>query len=201
MNRRSFIQLGALWVPPLFAIGRARGQAITLADPAMVGRTRISSSAGCSLWASNTIDNDYYQTTGCAQKIKNGGSISVCQVDLLMQRAGADATVHVELWTAATGGSQIGADSEVLTINAAGFSTKAWGTFTFSTAPSPTTDFWIRLELDTGTIPRWQVDYEHATNDGTHYPFTDASDDAAYCAYAFSANRTKSDFTFKVYTQ
>lgn len=196
MNRRKFMWTGAIFVPAAKSIAQAG-----LRSPAFVGRlNKPAVSAGCSLWASSTIDTDYYQVEGCAQKIKNSGTISVCQVDLLMQRV-ADATVHVELWTAATGGSQIGSSSADVTINAAGFATKAWGAFTFGTPPSPTTDFWIRLILGSGTIPRWQVDYEHATNDGNHYPFTDGTDDAAYCAYAFSANRTKSDFTFKVYTQ
>jgi len=36
MRRRTFLKR-ALWVPPLFAIGRAKGQALTLTDSAFVG--------------------------------------------------------------------------------------------------------------------------------------------------------------------
>ena len=58
MNRRSFIKHGALWVPPLFAIGRARGAVLTLADPAMVGRSRPAGSS------SPTLQDSYeWQTT------------------------------------------------------------------------------------------------------------------------------------------
>lgn len=40
MNRRRFLKSGALWIPPMFAIGRARGAVLTLSDPALLGRTR-----------------------------------------------------------------------------------------------------------------------------------------------------------------
>lgn len=44
MNRRNFIKKGAIWVPSLFAIGRARGQAFTFRDPAFVRKTVAGSS-------------------------------------------------------------------------------------------------------------------------------------------------------------
>jgi len=50
MNRRSFLKSG-LWAPPLFAIGRARGQAITLSDSAMVGRARPASTSSFTYYA------------------------------------------------------------------------------------------------------------------------------------------------------
>lgn len=59
MNRRRFLKSGALWVPPLFAIGRARGAVLTLADPAMVGRTRpAGSSLSCPPDGSPDISQD-----------------------------------------------------------------------------------------------------------------------------------------------
>lgn len=43
MNRRNFIKQGAIWVPSLFAIGRARGQAFTFRDPAFVRKAVVES--------------------------------------------------------------------------------------------------------------------------------------------------------------
>lgn len=44
MKRREFIKQGALWVPTLFAIGKARGQALSLRDPAFVRKASVGSS-------------------------------------------------------------------------------------------------------------------------------------------------------------
>ena len=46
MKRRDFIRHGTLWVPTLFSIGRARGQAFTFRDPATV-RTSDAPTATC----------------------------------------------------------------------------------------------------------------------------------------------------------
>lgn len=43
-TRRQFIRGAALWVPPLFAIARARGQALSLADPASVRKAQAAAS-------------------------------------------------------------------------------------------------------------------------------------------------------------
>lgn len=62
MNRRSFLKSGALWVPPLFAIGRASGAVLTLADPAMVGRTRPVASASLKDLTSDAWQNFEFDT-------------------------------------------------------------------------------------------------------------------------------------------
>jgi hypothetical protein len=66
MNRRRFLKSGALWVPPLFAIGRARGAVLTLADPAMVGRTRPVAGSSFTYYATafDSSTPDYMTISG-----------------------------------------------------------------------------------------------------------------------------------------
>lgn len=85
MNRRRFLKSGALWVPPLFAIGRARGQVLTLSDGAMVSRTRSvaasssfvlglnSEGSASDTWGADTAI--YYKVTASAS-----GSLSKAYV-------------------------------------------------------------------------------------------------------------------------
>lgn len=54
-NRRAFLKQ-ALWVPPLFAIGRAKGQALTLADSAFVGS--LNQAAASSAYTANATRFD-----------------------------------------------------------------------------------------------------------------------------------------------
>lgn len=199
MNRRNFIKRGAIWCPAIVGL-KAYPQALTLADPARVPTK--ASSLTCQFLVQSTGDNDYYSTsTDIAQKIKSSG-VTVCQIDLkLSWLSGTDGNVKIQLWSNANkSGTQYGSDSSIVDVTLAGYyPTPAWASFTFATNPEPTGDFWICL-VKTGTNDvGWRIDYNHVPGAG-YYPYIDATADEAYCAYAFGANRTTTDCTFKLYT-
>ncbi len=203
MNRRSFIRRGALYLPPLFAIGRARGQALTLADPAMVGRTRSQSAPlTCQLFAQSLEDNDYFGTgTDIAQKIKVTSAIEVCQIDLkLLWQAGTTGEVKIQCWSNANkSGTQYGSDSNSIVVTSGSYFPAAYGAFTFATNPTPSSDFWICLVEVAAQDVGWRMSYNHVAGSG-YYPYIDATADEAYCAYGYGANQTRTDMCFKVYT-
>lgn len=199
MNRRSFLKSGALWVPPLFAIGRARGAVLTLADPAMVGRTRTTESAAtCKLITaqSQETDNDYWGlSTIWSQLLKIGSSMEICQVDLKMYVPSGSASVYVQFRSSPdAGGSQTGTDSQTVTIT----NTSAeWKVFTWASNPTISSNTYLTIRTS-GDPSRIRSD-THASAGSTHYPYTDATDDANYCAYDATIQRGIIDLCFRIY--
>lgn len=199
MNRRKFLWTGAIFVPASKSIAQAG-----LRAPSFVGGLNKSQSAPltCQSFAESTHDNDYYTTSSDnAQKVRVQAEIEVCQIDLkLFWQAGTTGEVKVQCWSAANRtGTQYGSDSNSIVITSGSYFPAAWGTFTFATNPTPSTDFWICLVKVTAQDVGWRVSYNH-TAGSSYYPYIDAAADEAYCAYAFGANRTTSDFCFKAYT-
>lgn len=199
MNRRNFIKRGAIWCPAIVGL-KAYPQALTLADPA--GVTAAPKTLTCQLLAEQTVDNAYWATsTGAiAQRVKFSGG-TVCQIDLKIRWQTDGGKVKVECWSNAdrTGTQYGSASNEIETSQASFYPAAAWGTFTFATKPAPPGDFWICL-VQTGTgDTQWRMDYNHASG-ATWYPFTNSTDDQNYCAYSYGANRSTTDFCFKLYT-
>lgn len=199
MKRREFLWTGLLFVPAIRA-----GAQFGLRSPGFVGQLskQTASSLTCQSFAESTTSNDYYDTsTNISQKIKFTGGGTVCQIDLKLQwMSGTDAKGKIQLWSNADRtGTQYGSDSNEVSVTSASYFPAAWATFTFGTQPTPPGDFWICLVKTGSDNFGWRIDYNH-TNGSGYYPYTDASGDAAYCAYAFGANRTTTDCAFKLYT-
>lgn len=199
MNRRGFIKRGALWVPAIVGL-KAYPQALTLADPA---RVLGSSSVAESIWVQQTTDNDYWTHSAngtMSQYIVNSISRNVSKIELKVGQHGVDTeTVYIQLRSGNNGGgTQYGSDSSQITINSS-YSTAAFATFTFSSAVNVTGNFYINL-VRVGTSDfRWRGDSH--TLGAAGYPYTDATDDAAYCGFTGIAARTTFDYCFKIYTQ
>lgn len=202
-SRRAFLRraaLAAVAAPAIWVPRRAAGQ---LNSPGFVSglvRPAGGPATSCQLLVEQTVDTDYIETSSgaMAQRIKFAGG-TVCQIDLLLKYHTANGKVKVECWSSATRtGTQYGSASNEIDTST-GYSSAAWGTFTFATNPAPTGDFWICL-VRTGTgDTQWRADYSHA-NGSSWYPYTNSTDDQAYCAWFFGSNRTTTDFCFKLYT-
>lgn len=198
MKRRDFIKQGALWVPSLFAIGKARGQAFTFRDPAFV-RKSSPASAACTLWKSQTVNNDYwggsvdrYQS----QKIKNdsGSAITICQVDFWFLNGASANDVYVK---ARTGYDNTGSDigSASATVNVAS-SYNDWITFTWASGNpsiSAGTDFFIGYYASQSFTAR--VASDTSAPNGQYY------EDTTYSFFSSATNYTESDMIFRIYVQ
>ena len=200
MKRRAFLREAVVWTGLLW-IPRAFGQQSALAP--RVRQFRRGPSAGCSLFAQSTADNDYIDTTtNNAQRIKAASGCTVCEVRLKVAwTSGTDARFKVQLWeNGDRSGTQYGGDSAEVNITSAGYSSAAWAPFTWATKPAPTTHFWVCLvKVGTNDI-RWRLDLGH-TNGAGYYPYTDATEDGQFCAYYYGSNRSTSDFCIEVDTQ
>lgn len=197
MNRRRFIKRGALWVPPLFAIGRARGQVLTLSDPASTSRTRrVAASAGCSLWIQQTTDNDYWGGIAnwfMSQKIKNtsGSDITICRVDFIYHDvSGSAQDVYAKVRTGQQGvGADYGSASTMVNVAANFYN---WVTFEWSTGKPVVpagTDFWIGWYSPTDSHRC------HSATGGTAYENT------SYGFWQGTTERSTYDLCFKLYTE
>ena len=92
MKLRDFIKNGAIWVPSLFAIGRARGQAFTFRDPAFVRKAAEASVGPCTTQQVNLTGNDANQSLGdssanvyCATKWTASANYTACSVWLQLR--------------------------------------------------------------------------------------------------------------------
>lgn len=194
MNRRSFIKRGSLYLPPLFAIGRARGQVLTLSDPASLSRTRKQSSGGVeTLWIEQTAVTDYNDMNRqFAQKIKVPGAKEVSKVSIYFFQTGSR-VVRIGLWSASDAtGTQYGSWSDNETIP--NTSSAGWVEFTFGTNPAISADCYVIIDPVSGSGA--YISYKD-TASGTAY------EDNTYTSYdnqIGSVQEPNRDRVFRIYT-
>lgn len=155
MNRRRFLKSGALWVPPLFAIGRARGQVLTLADPAMVGRTRNATSASCDSIIQQNDDsaNGGGVSTSLAQvrlgvRFQASSSYAICKAGVRITMNETDSDVYIEIRNDATDSvGSLAGTSDAIAGTTIGSVSDTWVEWTFGTPCSVTASsyYWVMI--------------------------------------------------------
>jgi len=143
-------------------------------------------------FAQQTTQNDYFADgqTYLSQKVYVSSPITVCRIDLLIrenQYAACNATV--EIWTTANrqAGTQLGS-SAIISIPQ-GTGTYEWHTFTFSTNPYATGDFFVHF-VQPSTCNYWGSNTINTSYRDTNYDMY----------YGSSPGDVNADAAFKIYT-
>jgi len=149
----------------LFALPAYAGNFSVIATPMSVATSGGAAALTEQLYAQQTTNTEQYSpgsSNTYSQKIKCTAGATVTKVELLTSWSASNTSYKIGIFSAATGGTQYGSDSNTISVTSVShYPTPVWDTLTFATNPEPTGDFYIRI-ISSDPVLNWRVAYNVA---------------------------------------
>lgn len=185
-SRRAFLRraaaAAAVAAPAIWIPRRAVAQLNSPGFVAGLARAAVGGGGACTVWSSQTTDNNYWNPTGggtCAQRVQNAEAREVCKVLLKTYHSfGTSMDLRCAIASDSTGSSIIGTWSNTATLAT---STPTWLEFSWASNPTtPSGDFFLvfdQITTDVGWRIRVNSGGSHTYSfyqDGVQKPISDA---------------------------